>query len=73
MLSQQKSDIGSASSLITFISFIFGSVGMAIVSVLPYDMILTLGVINAIVGAVSLAIWFAVKKRYATESGIVEK
>jgi DHA1 family bicyclomycin/chloramphenicol resistance-like MFS transporter len=72
MLAQQRSDIGSASSLMTFVGFIFGSVGMVLVSASPLNMILALGVINAVVGAASLAIWFAIRKRYATETAADE-
>jgi DHA1 family bicyclomycin/chloramphenicol resistance-like MFS transporter len=67
MLSQQKSDIGSASSLITFVGFIFGSIGMTIVSALPYNMILTLGIINTIVSGVGLVIWCSIERQYRTE------
>lgn len=58
VLEQVRADIGAASSLLTFASFVWGSIGMQIVSFVPDAKILLIA-ITALIG--SLLPWFVLK------------
>jgi DHA1 family bicyclomycin/chloramphenicol resistance-like MFS transporter len=62
VLEQVHSDVGAASSLLTFSSFILGSIGMQMVSLLP-DAKIILIAIMALVG--SVIPWFALRRMSA--------
>ena len=63
MLDQQRTDAGSASSLIACTSLIVGSLGMSVVSLPWPDLVLVLGSVNALIGAACLTMWFLLSKR----------
>lgn len=60
MLEQQKDDIGSAAALMGCAGILFGSIGMALVSLGWKDMIRVLGVMNAAAGLSSLLLWLLI-------------
>jgi len=62
MLSQAESDAGSASALMGATGMIMGSIGVALVSVVPGSMVRTVGLLNLVVGAICLAGWLAVSR-----------
>jgi len=57
MLSQQRADTGSASALITCTGVVMGAFGMSIVSLGWSNLVFVLGAVNAVVGAICLAMW----------------
>ncbi len=59
VLEQVKTDIGAASSLLTFASFIWGSIGMQVVSFVPDAKIILIGCM-ALIG--SILPWFVLKR-----------
>jgi DHA1 family bicyclomycin/chloramphenicol resistance-like MFS transporter len=59
VLEQVHSDIGAASSLLTFSSFILGAIGMQMVSLLPDAKIILIATM-ALVG--SLIPWLALRR-----------
>ena len=61
MLDQQTGDTGSASSLINGIYTVFGSVGMACMSVWS-DNIFGLGIVVSLTGIISLVGWFGLMR-----------
>lgn len=61
MLDQQDGDTGSASSLISGVATVFGSVGMVAVSMFS-NPVMGLGTIICITGIVSLAGWTLLMK-----------
>ncbi len=63
MLEQQRTDAGSASSLIACTSLVAGSLGMSVVSLPWPDLILVLGSVNALIGAACLAMWLLLPKK----------
>jgi DHA1 family bicyclomycin/chloramphenicol resistance-like MFS transporter len=63
MLDQQRTDAGSASSLIACTGLIMGSMGMTLVSMPWANLVLVLGLINAVIGAVCLAMWLFVSRK----------
>jgi DHA1 family bicyclomycin/chloramphenicol resistance-like MFS transporter len=63
MLAQQKEDTGSASALINCFALMFGSFGMILVSTGGNNRIVTLGMINILVGLVCLWAWLGICKR----------
>jgi len=62
MLEQQKDDAGSASALMSCFGILMGSVGMAIISLNWSNIILVLGVMNALVGLICLALWMRISR-----------
>lgn len=62
MLQQQEEDTGSASSLINCFGLIFGSAGMVLVSIGGENLILSIGIINAVVGLVCLSGWMLIRR-----------
>ena len=57
MLEQQKEDSGSASSLMSSVATIMGSIGMILISIYPNSLILTVGLSNVIIGILSGGFW----------------
>ena len=64
MLSQQKSDTGSAASINVFFGTIFASVGMSLSTALPFNMITTIGLLFTVISIFSGILWIALKKGY---------
>jgi len=59
MLQQQKTDAGSASSLITASSIAMGSVGMLLASATSLDPVFAVGALNVLAGLLCGAAWLA--------------
>lgn len=57
MLDQQRTDTGSASSLIACTGVVMGALGMSFVSLGWSDLTFVLGAVNAVIGAASLSMW----------------
>lgn len=62
MLQQQKTDAGSASSLITAASIAMGSVGMVIASASSLNPVITIGGLNVLTGLLCGAAWLGVTR-----------
>jgi DHA1 family bicyclomycin/chloramphenicol resistance-like MFS transporter len=63
MLDQQKTDTGSAVAVIQFCSMMAGSLGMLLVSLRPESLIINLGIIQFVIGAISFTLWKRVSNR----------
>lgn len=63
MLAQQIEDAGSASALINCFALMFGSFRMVLASLGRNNRIVTLGMINILVGLVCLGAWLEICKR----------
>ena len=64
MLAQQKNDIGTAASLNICFAFIMGSIGMMLSTILPDNMILTIGISYAVIAIISGVLWIFLSKNY---------
>lgn len=64
LLSMHQNDIGSASAVVTFSGIIFGSIGMITASLLSFNMITTIGVVNLLMALISGGIWIRIEKKY---------
>ncbi len=63
MLEQQDKDTGSAVAIIQFVSMISGSIGMVLVSINPDTLITNLGLIQLVIGLLTLMGWVLVRHR----------
>ncbi|WP_117234749.1 multidrug effflux MFS transporter [Vibrio maerlii] len=68
MLEQQDKDTGSAVAIIQFVSMISGSLGMVLVSLNPDSLITNLGLIQLVIGIVTLIGWLLVRHRPHVQS-----
>jgi DHA1 family bicyclomycin/chloramphenicol resistance-like MFS transporter len=57
MLEQQRTDTGSAASLISCSSVLMGSVGMSVMSLGWSDLVVVLGAMNVLTGSTCLVMW----------------
>lgn len=62
MLQQQKEDTGSAASLINCFGLIFGSAGMVLVSLGGENLVLSIGIINTVIGLACLSGFMLIRK-----------
>jgi len=63
MLEQQQNDIGSASALMGCVGFLVGSIGMILISFNWSNLILVLGIMNFIIGLISLLFWLLISRK----------
>jgi len=63
LLEQQKSDTGAAVSLMTCAFTVFGSIGMAIISLSWANRITVMGLLYFIIGILSLSLWLFISKQ----------
>ncbi|MEN6444174.1 MAG: multidrug effflux MFS transporter [Methanoregula sp.] len=63
MLEQQKEYTGAASALINCFGLVFGSAGMVLVTLGGNNLIISLGIINIVVGLVCVGSWMVISKR----------
>jgi DHA1 family bicyclomycin/chloramphenicol resistance-like MFS transporter len=63
MLSQQKTDTGTASSLISCTGVVMGALGMSFVSLEWSNLTFVLGAVNAVIGTICLIMWAALPRK----------
>jgi DHA1 family bicyclomycin/chloramphenicol resistance-like MFS transporter len=68
MLEQQKHDTGSASSLINAMLMIMGTLGVACASLNIMPFVYLVGIMNVIIGLVSLILWLSKGRQFAANT-----
>jgi MFS transporter, DHA1 family, multidrug resistance protein len=63
MLEQQQHESGSASSMINFFGMVMGSAGMLFGSQEGNNMIVTLGIIQLLIGLIGGGLWLLLRSR----------